>query len=359
MLLFAAIGVTRAGADEPASDVKSDEVVVLFPAYAASVDDGAAWEAIVRGWIYEPGVRNEEAVRLLRAALDLPQTNTEPDRPSLFQRRAALFLVDNERGKRIVVHIAGRDYTLEPSAADGHFSGRVRLSVEQVAELRQAFGAMPARVAVQLPRRDKREFFGELFILDPAGVSVISDMDDTIRVSHVRNKARLLAGTFLHEYEAVPGMAELYSRWAETPGVSFHFVSSSPWQLFPPLEEFRRAAGFPAGTYHLRSFRWKDERLFDLFASPRGHKREAIGAILAASPERNLVLVGDSGEQDPEIYGEIAREHPDRVQRIFIRDVTDEEAAAPRYQQAFRDLPRETWGIFRDPAEIDWNPPRE
>lgn len=36
-----------------------------------------------------------------------------------------------------------------------------------------------------------------------------------------------------------------------------------------------------------------------------------------------FVLVGDSGQRDPEIYSNLLREHPGRVLGIYIRDVSN------------------------------------
>jgi phosphatidate phosphatase APP1 len=69
------------------------------------------------------------------------------------------------------------------------------------------------------------------------------------------------------------------------------------------------------------------------------------------------VLVGDSGEKDPEVYGQIAREHPAQILRIYIRDVTGDRADDARYRGAFRGIPAEKWQLFRDPVEVrDFRP---
>ncbi len=64
------------------------------------------------------------------------------------------------------------------------------------------------------------------------------------------------------------------------------------------------------------------------------------------------MLVGDSGESDPEIYGELARRHPDAVRLVSIRDVTGEGDDDVRYRAAFRDVPVERWRRFASPAEL-------
>ena len=59
-----------------------------------------------------------------------------------------------------------------------------------------------------------------------------------------------------------------------------------------------------------------------VFLGPQNqYKTGVIERILADFPRRRFLLVGDSGEQDPEIYGAIARKHPEQVERIFIRNV--------------------------------------
>jgi phosphatidate phosphatase APP1 len=34
-----------------------------------------------------------------------------------------------------------------------------------------------------------------------------------------------------------------------------------------------------------------------------------------------FVLLGDSGEKDPEIYADVVREHPGRILAVYIREV--------------------------------------
>jgi phosphatidate phosphatase APP1 len=147
-------------------------------------------------------------------------------------------------------------------------------------------------------------------------------------------------------------MARVYQAWADSRAASFHYVSASPWQLYPLLADFIRARSFPPGTFHLRPFRLKDGSFLDLFQSPERYKRQTIVPLLEKFPHRRFVLVGDSGERDPEIYGTLAREHRQQIVRILIRDVTGEPRQSPRYQSAFADLPVNLWRVFQDPASL-------
>jgi phosphatidate phosphatase APP1 len=199
---------------------------------------------------------------------------------------------------------------------------------------------------------DGRRFVGHAYLIERAGVSVISDIDDTIKISEVRTKKALLRNTFLEPFRAVDGMADVYRRWIDSHGTAFHYVTASPWQLYEPLRGFLEDAGFPSGTLHMKPFRWKDEAFLSLFESPEKYKPDVIDSLVARFPRRRFVLVGDSGEKDPEIYGAAARKHEKQIVAILIRDVTQESADGPRYKECFAGLSRELWRIFRDPVEI-------
>ena len=49
-------------------------------------------------------------------------------------------------------------------------------------------------------------------LLDTNGLSVISDIDDTIKETNVTQKRQLLRNTSLREFRAIDGMADFYAR---------------------------------------------------------------------------------------------------------------------------------------------------
>ncbi|SAM04444.1 hypothetical protein [Absidia glauca] len=160
---------------------------------------------------------------------------------------------------------------------------------------------------------------GMVNLIEPTGISIISDIDDTIKETQILHGARkVLVNTFFNASKDISGMAETYMKWY-TQGASFHYVSNSPFQLLPFLQDFLNNSQFPPGSMHLRLDGSLMSRLIEV---PGRAKRDSILSIMADFPLRQFVLVGDSGEIDLEIYTKIALEHPGRILKIFIHDVT-------------------------------------
>jgi phosphatidate phosphatase APP1 len=345
-MVLAMVFMFRGCGPELTSPVKTDETVVLFPTAGRLEPDSGHWVLPVHGWIYEPeqgDLLRSAALDSLRRALGL---DPEAQASKIFLERARLLIVDNESNKRMVVALGDRKTVVGVSEANGHFEGVVRVRIDEVEDWVR-IGDAPDRlnVSIALPQGDQRSFVGSVQLVGEEGLSVVSDIDDTIKVSQVRDKRALLTQTFLREFEAVEGMARLFERW-RAQGAVFHYVSASPWQLYPPLADFLAREGFPAGSFHMKYFRWKDETFFNLFSSQESYKRPIIESLIKQYPKRRFVLVGDSGEQDPEIFGGLARDFPQRVQYILIRDVTGEAADAPRYRAAFDRVDANRWRIF-------------
>ena len=345
-LLFAATGWAQT------SNIKSDQMVVFFPSIGWRVATGKEWDLEIHGCIYELDRRTLE-LAALREALALDRVKMDTDESATFKARTRLFLADNKGGHVIVVRLGGKDYPLKKSGANGHFSGTLRLSDKEVESLRRTADGNRIEFQAVTPPKDSRVFAGAVDLVDNAGVTVISDIDDTIKITEVRERRAMLRNTFLEGFRAVPGMAGVYQAWAREPGTEFYYVSASPWQLFLPLNDFIRTNGFPAGVFCLKHFRVKDESFFSLFEAPGPYKLQVIEPLLKQFPDRRFVLVGDSGEQDPEAYAALARKYPRQVTHIYIRNVTNEGAGSARFQKDFKDLPVGMWKVFTEPAEIN------
>lgn len=330
------------------SDIKPDEDVVFFRTAARLDEANQEWHLPIHGWIYEPEdsvARKTVFAAILKSKYELePAEETEAN----FTRRLNLMIADNERGKQIVIALAGQDYTLPTSGVNGHFETMLVVPVTHVEEF--VDDSVLSYSAVTR-KSETRQFTGEVLLTAPTGLSIISDIDDTVKISNVNDHKSLLEHTFLLDFSAAPGMAQLYDKWSKH-DASFHYVSSSPWQLYSPLREFLDESEFPRSTLSLKAVRFRDKTLIDLFKKGTETKPVAIEKILNAYSGRQFILVGDSGEQDPEVYASLLRKYPDQIQKIYIRNVTQESADNERFESVFENVEQDCWVLFDDPMSL-------
>jgi hypothetical protein len=282
------------------------------------------------------------------------KVKSEALQSDLFHQRIKGFIAGNGRRKQISVRIGSRIHVLEnKSERDGHFASTVRLDFDELRRLENDghFANGWLNFDVLTPHQDQANVQGRVQLLDDAGLSVVSDIDDTIKHTDVGCRQSLLQNTFLREFQPVSGMARVYQIWAQQ-GAAFHYVSSSPWQLFDPLAKFCERDGFPTGSFHLRLFRLGEQMLRRILLMRRPGKAAVIKSIIRTFPKRRFVLVGDSGEHDPELYGDIARQFPQQVASVFIRELPTRQVDLGRRERAFRGLPVDKCKLFREAEEL-------
>jgi len=336
------------------SKLERQDRVVLYPTFGHLSADGKRWHVGVSGVVFGPGrvsLRRRMLLRVLQRLMQVPASALHSKR---FRDRISLFLVDTERGKQVAVRVGDQKQMLQrPSKRNGHFRGSLQLSSRELAAITSQpspnhwvpVDVIHDREVTQQPMSGQAQLIGQ------TGLSVISDIDDTIKHSQVGDRQSLLRNTFLNPFEAIPGMPEVYRAWAER-GAAFHYVSSSPWQLYQALQELMEVAGFPPGSFHLRNIRLRDPSILRLLFARRSGKGRVIRSIVKMFPHREFILVGDSGERDPETYGQVARAFPGQIRRILIRQVEGRSLSEDRIKKAFRQLSPDTWATFREPQEL-------
>ena len=160
------------------------------------------------------------------------------------------------------------------------------------------------------------------------GFVVISDIDDTVMRTGVANKVKMLWRLFVEDAEsrvAFPGVTALYRALHAGPtGTQANpmlYVSRAPWGLYEMLTEFFQRHGIPAGpVLFLRE--WGLSWTHPLPRRATDHKQALITHMLALYRSEPFVLIGDSGQHDPEVYAGIVADHPGRVRAVYIRNVS-------------------------------------
>ncbi len=336
------------------TNIEASDRVVLYPSCGHFDASSQTWRIEVCGTVFETGAISRRKQLLLHLLQSVVKVRPDESQQAIFESRIREFIAPTESGKRLAVAVGDNIYPIrKKTKRNGRFLGNVRIPHAEVAGLVRDGHLTDGwlKLRIETPYGDEGGFVGRARLIESHGVSIISDIDDTIKVTDVHCRRTLLENTFLREFRPIEGMADIYRRW-ETQGAAFHFVSSSPWPLYSPLEEFLQTTGFPRGTFHLRSFRLHHHMLRRLMLIRRRGKMASMYAIMKHFPQRQFLLVGDSGEQDPEFYGMLARKFPGQVAGIYIRDLAARPMSGERRRKAFNDVPASRCLIFRETDEL-------
>ena len=236
------------------------------------------------------------------------------------------FESDEVPGARVRVEAAGATTEVETDE-EGYFE----TWLEPVAAIASGARAVTARCEVLSPRRaEPATAEGEVLLPAPtARLAVVSDVDDTVVPTGAGKLLQMGRSVLLHNMHSrapFPGVAALYRALAAGKGAEgnpFLYVSSGPWNLYDLLVGAFRLHELPAGPLVLRD--WGITAHEVLPTRHHDHKLAAIRQLMSLWPELPFLLIGDSGQQDPEIYRQLAVENPGRVLGVYIRNVSSGE----------------------------------
>lgn len=330
--------------------------IVTYPTYGFQTD-AEGWRINVAGIAFQSPpftLRQRMLIKMLGKTMKVDEQTL---RGEIFQNRVSPFFAEAEKGLEIQVTVGDTTLALRKrTRKNGHFmaSPRFQNSVIERAAETDEFGRKCVPYSISVAHRPSEVVRGMARLLPRYGVSVISDIDDTIKESQVTDRRELLFNTFLRDFRSVSGMADVYQEW-QASGAEFHYVSSSPWQLFDPLLKHQSENGFPTGTMHLRNFRLRDQLLRPVMIIRRRGKATAIRKMLKDLPDRKFILVGDSGEKDPEIYLKICRLHPGQVAGVFIREIQERPMVEERVRKLHRAASGFICSVFSEPQTLASN----
>lgn len=314
---------------------------------------GNRWRLEVGGVAWRtPIVFNRRQKMMIRMLGGVMHASPDEMQGEVFRTRITPFMASAGKRKAIIVSVLGKSFRLEKKTKrNGHFKGRIEVDRE-IVEAAKVESNMADMLPYEVGFEDDsvEPVRGWIHLYQRDGISVVSDIDDTIKHSEVKDKRKLLANTFLREFRSVPGMSDVYQNWAAS-GASFHYVSSSPWQLFESLSEMNEEFSFPNGTMHLRNFRLRDQFLKKVLIRQKG-KASTIRGLMKFMPERDFVLIGDSGEKDPKIYSKVCRKFPGRVKGVFIRELKANPMKAKSFRKLKSNLPQGLCSRFTDAKEL-------
>lgn len=325
--------VSRARPEDNKRETTPEGVeVTLYPSYG--YEKGGGWDIHLRGWVHENKQLGDEVINRL-ALLKLKCKGPEVD---TLKARIEDFKDDSRSGQMVTVQ-----FDDDPDKQQYHFG---RSDLNGLIEMDITLPAEKARRLLEAQGSEKRWLTyhvvsgghtgkGRVRLIEPQGVSVVTDIDDTIKVTLIpAGKDTVLDNTFCKDFKPAPGMPEKYEELGDIP---FHYVSGGPWQMYGPLHDFliSERGGFPEGTFHLNYFPKNilssDTRsvlkqvVAGSLQATYKHKVAEITKLMERFPGRKFILVGDSGEVDPEVYRAIRDKFSGQVQDVWIRDVVGDD----------------------------------
>ncbi|MCH8550680.1 MAG: App1 family protein [Natronospirillum sp.] len=367
LLALPAVASNEIAGDPPLGDGR--HFLTAYNTYAyreTEADDQDGWVAPMRLYVHERRLVTERAMTAMaRVAFWL-----DSQEAAIFRSRTRDIAADSESGLRPEIRFDNdpeeRVYSVRDAEGNarrtrlsGTVDGLLTLPEDHAETLLYAQGSESGWLSFRVSA-GRHEGRGRVQLIEPEGVSVISDIDDTVKVTEMpAGRRTVVRNMFFKEYEAAPGMAELYSEWDEA---AFHYVSGSPWQLYNSLSGFlfSEAVGFPRGSLHMKTVRknpfsintWRD--LSELASNENvtfDQKLGQIEQILRHFPEREFILVGDSGERDPDIYRVVRENFPEQVRAIYIRDVVNDRELRPERLDGMEIIPAPT--VLHRSLQID------
>lgn len=324
----------------------ADKTVTFYTSYGYQKDQ--RWRIAFKLWVSEPanttrrllGKRARSTIRDKSGINELSD-----DQKSLYQVRVENFIADSESREKITImfnndpikerYLLTDEQGNPKTDRNGNLHSVLTLPLARAQQLLEAQHSDNGWLSFKVISK-QHAGSGRVRLIAPTGVSVISDIDDTIKDTGItKGHDLVLKNTFFEPFQQVPCMADLYSNFDSD--VAFHYVSGAPWQLYAPLTDFmfNEDSGYPIGSVHMKNVRtnltesdsYKD--IWELVSKGSQQvtyeqKLSQISQLLQHFPNRQFVLIGDSGERDPEVFAEIRHRFPASVKQVIMRDIDNQ-----------------------------------
>lgn len=327
--------------------LNQNTVLILFPTYTSAniYDDDAfpkTYDVHVHGWVMEPGTMTRKNRLILSLARQVVGSDSQTamnqlanidsvssddilvslqstvSDDQLLKKRLSNFMARSIAGATLEITIGsanGGDSLKQVTVVsddNGHFKATVQVPYQ------------PLVVRVEAVNDEQIFTMTEPMIVenDWLKIGVISDIDDTIKMTGVtgdkRALLRLLLFSNIHDWR-LEEMIAWYQKFG--PRCSFHYVLNLPWQLLPTIQEYVDAAMLPQGSFHLKQY---TGNILGLLMEPLTlRKRISLNKILADFDQKKFICIGDLGEFDLEAYVDAAAQYPNQILTIYIRYVPD------------------------------------
>ncbi|KAI1799308.1 hypothetical protein F4811DRAFT_568391 [Daldinia bambusicola] len=354
------------------SDLDAKPTQVLnIPAYANWTEDG--WNVRVHGNVYkQPNISEEK----LNDLADVFLIDTDIDELSIPEQRqarnltASIFVV--QQGDMNVTIDFVNDVDVRPDASGGVVNAEggaqsIDLPYKTTAEgdfdtfviLQNTTGpnnghliagnATSSIQALNMYARGTDTGNATAYLVPPEGFTIVSDIDDILRVTKIYDPKEGLLNSFAREFTPWMNMPEIYANWSATiPNFHFHYLTTTPEQATRNYMEFIYKT-YPLGSFDTRPLNFSD------VSATLSIRRALLDKIFQTFPRRRFVLVADTSNADVmRDYPRLARDYPGQVQCIFLRNTsaTDSSDLFPYDTAGFEGLDQSRYMFFVTPDDL-------
>ncbi|KAL8295105.1 hypothetical protein RB597_008433 [Gaeumannomyces tritici] len=187
------------------------------------------------------------------------------------------------------------------------------------------------------------------YLVPPRGYSIISDIDDILRVTKIYKPKEGLLNSFARAFVPWQNMPAIYANWAQNiPGAHFHYLTTTPEQATRIYMDYIYKT-YPAGSFDTRPLNFSD------VSATLSIRKHLLDRIFETFPERRFVLVADTSNSDiMKAYPQMVKDFPGQVACILLRNTsaTDPDMLFPYNTAGFKDVNQSNYMFFRTTDDL-------
>ena len=190
---------------------------------------------------------------------------------------------------------------------------------------------------------------GTAYLVPDQGLTVISDIDDILRVTKIYEPKEGLLNSFARPFTPWENMPEIYANWSKSlPNTHFHYLTTTPEQVTRNYMQFIYST-YPGGSFDTRPLNFSD------VSATLSIRKFLLQKIFETFPQRKVILVADTSNSDVmKDYPQMATDFPNQVQCIFLRNTTgtDPGDKFPYDTSGFKNLNQKMYMFFLNPNDL-------
>jgi hypothetical protein len=130
------------------------------------------------------------------------------------------------------------------------------------------------------------------YLVPTEGMTVVSDIDDILRVTKIWRPAEGLNNTFVYPFRQWMNMPDIYANWSRSfPEMHFHYLTTTPEQITRNYMQFIYNT-YPSGSFDTRPLNFSD------VSATLSIRKFLLDKIFLTFPHRKFILVADTSNSD-------------------------------------------------------------